>query len=164
MDPSLNRVKEPVVGGKRQLSQMISFFHVLYRTLLVPSDPLYLLYFQSPDDTIDMWWQKSWNWWSYIGNRRVENGSQRFFKNLLAIVLAIKIHRLGTNCKKKQIAPKSFSGHEIHFQKWPNHWKVKFSRRLSIGMWRIYPEARDWNVGALCSDLLLGERILSVSW
>ena len=25
-------------------------------------------------------------------------------------------------------------------------------------MWGVYPEAKDWNVGALCSDLNLGER------
>ena len=27
-----------------------------------------------------------------------------------------------------------------------------------MGMWGVYPEARDWNVGALHSDLILGER------
>ena len=27
-------------------------------------------------------------------------------------------------------------------------------------MWSVYPEARDWNVGALCLDFNLGERIL----
>ena len=27
-------------------------------------------------------------------------------------------------------------------------------------MWGVYPEARDWNVGALCLDFKVGERIL----
>ena len=27
-----------------------------------------------------------------------------------------------------------------------------------MGMWGVYPEARDWNVGALCSNFNLGER------
>ena len=27
-------------------------------------------------------------------------------------------------------------------------------------MWGVYPEARDWNVGALCLDFDFGERIL----
>ena len=37
---------------------------------------------------------------------------------------------------------------------------MKISHRLNLGMWGVYLEARDWIVGALCSDLKLGENIL----
>ena len=32
--------------------------------------------------------------------------------------------------------------------------------RSNIGMWIVYPEAMAGNVGVLCSDISLGERIL----
>ena len=32
-------------------------------------------------------------------------------------------------------------------------------QRPNIVMWVVYPEAIDWNVAAVCSDLNLGERI-----
>ena len=66
------------------------------------------------------------------------------------------VYRLGIDCKKN---PKSFSGQEIDLKTGPNHWKVKISRRLNIDMWGVYPDARDWNVGAVCSDFNLGECI-----
>ena len=38
--------------------------------------------------------------------------------------------------------------------------KVKKLCRLNIGMWGVYPEVMTFNVGVLCSDINLGERIL----
>ena len=45
----------------------------------------------------------------------------------------------------------------------PTHLKVKFSWRPNISMWGVYPEAMACNVGGLCSDFNLGERIWRLS-
>ena len=37
--------------------------------------------------------------------------------------------------------------------------KIKILQRPNIFMWGVFPEAMDWNVGAVCSDFNLGERI-----
>ena len=55
---------------------------------------------------------------------------------------------------------KKFSCQEIDLKTRPTHWKVKISCQPNIGMWGVYPEAMACNVGGMCSDLNLIERIL----
>ena len=42
---------------------------------------------------------------------------------------------------------------------WTYPLKIKILQRPTIVMWDVYPEATDCNVGAVCSDFNLGERI-----
>ena len=54
---------------------------------------------------------------------------------------------------------KNFWWLEIDLKTGSAHLKVKISRRPNIGMWGVYPEAMAWNVGAVHSEINLGERI-----
>ena len=47
-------------------------------------------------------------------------------------------------------------------EKMPLNWQsqILVSHLLNIGMLGVYPEAMTCNVGVLCSDINLGERIL----
>ena len=41
---------------------------------------------------------------------------------------------------------------------WTNQLKMTILQSLNIGMWGVYPEAMDSNVGAMCKHFKFGER------
>ena len=61
--------------------------------------------------------------------------------------------------KKKKIIRMKIAPPTGQIKYWTHTLNMKILQSPNIGMWGVYPEAMDWNVGAVCSDFNLGERI-----